>query len=63
MRGQTICVCACDQRFRNKKAGEDALSGFFDAVTATQLLSLQLEDFVLDAELLTLQIVDRLLVG
>src|SRR5437868_5629222 len=48
----------------NKKAGEAGLSGFFSGVaSAARLLPLQLEDFVLDAELLTLQIVDRLLIG
>jgi len=48
----------------HKKAGEAGLSGFFSGVaSAARLLPLQLEDFVLDAELLTLQIVDRLLIG
>jgi hypothetical protein len=39
------------------------LSGFFEGMAAARLLPLQLEDFVLDAEFLTLQIVDRVLVG
>jgi hypothetical protein len=38
------------------------LSGFFEGMAAARLLPLQLEDFVLDAEFLTLQIVDRVLV-
>jgi len=47
-----------------KKPGRDALSGFLRRERrAVRLLPLQLEDFVLDAEFLTLQIVDRLLVG
>jgi len=53
----------CRDEAGNKKAGEDALSGFFGTITAMRLLPLQLEDFVLDAEFLALQIVDRLLVG
>ena len=36
---------------------------FFGGAAAMRLLPLQLEDFVLDAELLALQIVYRLLVG
>ena len=51
------------RRSGNKKAGEAGLSGFFSGVaSAARLLPLQLEDFVLNAELLTLQIVDRLLI-
>src|SRR5207237_9009691 len=46
-----------------KKPGRTASPAFLQRVTAARLLALQLDDFVLDAEFLTLQIVDRLLVG
>src|ERR1700716_1288643 len=46
-----------------KKPGRRALRLFYEAAAAAWLLALQLDDFVLDAEFLTLQIVDRLLVG
>src|SRR5579863_6605570 len=48
-----------------KKAGEGPASPAFSGRErgSARLLLLQLKDFVLDAELLALQIVDRLLVG
>src|ERR1700726_1941666 len=62
--GRTGNTCCRHGDSATKKPGRDALSGFLRRERcAVRLLPLQLEDFVLDAELLTLQIVDRLLVG
>src|SRR5437588_12459143 len=52
-----------DSGSATKKPGRTASPAFLQRVTAAWLLALQLDDFVLDAEFLTLQIVDRLLVG
>jgi hypothetical protein len=61
LREITFAVCHIEPA--TKKPGRNALSGFFGGAAAARLLPLQLEDFILDAELLALQIVDRLLVG
>src|SRR5204863_4910950 len=43
--------------------GGGILAGFFRALSAARSVPLERENFVLDAEFLALQIVDRLLIG